>query len=206
MCIWPDRRRPPAREKAHLPTQCRSLRLHQAVHFGFPRRGGLRLVWIPLMIVGRAEPHIHLAVGIGIHIDLAEQARFIAERAADSLDQRGKIQRNNAEANSDLRQILPARFDRRRICRISDFRHCQAVALPETGKAPRRLGHPRHGTVRERRGWNRPRSRHPELPRPRARGQAGGGVDPGGHGDHAAAAPRAALRGGRRRVRLVLRR
>src|SRR6266513_1971239 len=46
----------------------RGLRLHQAVQLSFPRGGRLRLLWIPLMILRRAEPDVHLAVGIEVRV------------------------------------------------------------------------------------------------------------------------------------------
>src|SRR5256885_8368659 len=41
------------------------------------------LAGIPLVICRRAQPHIHQSVRIGIYVDLTEQARFIAEGAAE---------------------------------------------------------------------------------------------------------------------------
>src|SRR5437660_11968524 len=58
------------------------------------------------MIFRGAKPHVHLAVGIEVGVDESEETSFIVIRASDALDERGKIERDEVDLNSNLRKVL----------------------------------------------------------------------------------------------------
>ena len=58
------------------------------------------------MIVRRAEPNVHLRIGIEIVICEAEEAGFITEVLADALDERTEIQSHQIHFDADCGEIL----------------------------------------------------------------------------------------------------
>src|SRR4029077_10915298 len=60
----------------------------------------------PLMVFGRAQPDIHLRIGIEICIHKTQQNRFIIEGLGHAFDEGREVKSDHVHANADLLQVI----------------------------------------------------------------------------------------------------
>src|SRR6266851_4139249 len=94
----------------------RGLSPHQPVNLGFPCGLWSFLLWIPLMVLRRTQPHVHLTVRIHIHIGEPQQDRFVVEGLRHALDERREVKRHDVYMDANLLQVF---LDQ----------HCHALAI-----------------------------------------------------------------------------
>ena len=58
------------------------------------------------MVGRRAQPHVHLLVGIEIDVHQAQQARLVLRGLGDALDQRREIQLHDVQLDAQRRHVL----------------------------------------------------------------------------------------------------
>src|SRR3984885_538577 len=84
----------------------RGLRPHQTVDLGLPWSFWSLLLRIPLVILRRTQPHVHLTVRIEIDVGESQNDRLVVERLSHALNQGREVERNHIYVDADLLQII----------------------------------------------------------------------------------------------------
>src|SRR5436853_807628 len=93
-------------ELSLLAIESRRLRTHVLIDLSFPLSLRNLLRRIPLMKIGRAEPHIHLRIRVKVDIRESQQYCIVIKGSGHPLDDRREVEWNKVHSNTNLLQIL----------------------------------------------------------------------------------------------------
>lgn len=100
----------------------RKLLLHEAIDFGFPGSGGMRLRRVPKMSAAAGEPDIHVGSGVGVKVGEAEKARVILFGLHDTIEERAKLEGHDLDTHAKVHEVV-----------LNEVGHFEAVGVGGAG-------------------------------------------------------------------------